>query len=838
MRYQVVKVIAALAVGSAAAQNAPVTSIPGYRSNYTVSLQQDGSVAIQRLRDGVTQATLPAAGPLEFQDALVFFDDSGVQGQVYRLYQAAFNRTPDASGLGFWIWAMGNGVSLPDVASGFYSSAEFQSSYGQLTDTQFLPLLYRNVLKRAPDQGGLDFWLKALQSGYARVAVLRDFSESAENRSNVAATIKAGVTYYPYGGTGYTAPLQTHNPPPTPASRNAAKVPTLAELVGSYVRLPFENDYHSGQLVQTGTGLVWKNKVGQTWTLTDDLRNGQLKLDSSSPYYGWDNANIVPVIVKGKVVAIRVIGELFLRDGVPLPADAVTAGQATEDLGLFGFMYHGVADVPEGFGYGFTQYMAMYPMVDHTLQRHQVGAGFFVIPDNLTYDKPLLPPDHSMRVGAPNAGPTWWRLFQSLEGGPGNWGNTQFPVRDPKFWIVGTPDGYAHGMNSPGWGFDNPQALSRDLMSIAQLSNRIVTPPDGFTFRSGTTGDFFGYGWMALPLTDARSGTVPVGNHSWTLFFNAANFRGPVVFWVPDAFARISKTWAPAIGRGLDARTGRVDDTLVEINQTSAFFNFDDTGTLYARHSRLLFPVDGDDVTWLTADRAHYAAGALFEPVRKWFAGGSVAPGTFDRTATYFDVYAHSGSDISMKGVKVNGLDDYFSVAVMKTPGGGQGFGLKWTVASTPGVLPEYFRKDASGWTPIAAADVPPETVLSLKDFSSPKRGTTYVSPDSGSTSWMSPAPAAGPYSTSLSDGSVVTYYWYKFIDQPSLQGFGWTAAEKARLQQRVELLHRNWAGTHEFMAPPTAGTLATLDAGLLVTPPAGLEIGYVPVVTRQEAVR
>jgi hypothetical protein len=150
-------------------------------------------------------------------------------------------------------------------------------------------------------------------------------------------------------------------------------------------------------------------------------------------------------------------------------------------------------------------------------------------------------------------------------------------------------------------------------------------------------------------------------------------------------------------------------------------------------------------------------------------------------------------------------------------------------------VFPEYFRKDAAGWTPVDAADVPPETVLSVKDFASPMREKTYYSPDSGADSWMSPAPAAGPYSANLSDGSVVTYYWYKFIDQPSLQGFGWSAAEKARLQQRVELLHRNWAGAHEFMAPPSAGTLATLDAGLLVTPPAGLEAGYVPVVTRQE---
>jgi hypothetical protein len=37
-------------------------------------------------------------------------------------------------------------------------------------------------------------------------------------------------------------------------------------------------------------------------------------------------------------------------------------------------------------------------------------------------------------------------------------------------------------------------------------------------------------------------------------------------------------------------------------------------------------------------------------------------------------------------------------------------------------------------------------------------------------------------------------------------------------------------------MAPLRRGSLATLDPALLVTPPKGLERGYVPIVTYQEA--
>jgi hypothetical protein len=35
-------------------------------------------------------------------------------------------------------------------------------------------------------------------------------------------------------------------------------------------------------------------------------------------------------------------------------------------------------------------------------------------------------------------------------------------------------------------------------------------------------------------------------------------------------------------------------------------------------------------------------------------------------------------------------------------------------------------------------------------------------------------------------------------------------------------------------MTPPTQGKLVALDPALLVTPPNGLEAGYVPIVTRQ----
>ncbi len=49
-----------------------------------------------------------------------------------------------------------------------------------------------------------------------------------------------------------------------------------------------------------------------------------------------------------------------------------------------------------------------------------------------------------------------------------------------------------------------------------------------------------------------------------------------------------------------------------------------------------------------------------------------------------------------------------------------------------------------------------------------------------------------------------------------------------------MELLHRHWKKDREYLPAPTVGALADLDPAVLVSPPQWLEVGYVPIVTRQ----
>ena len=107
-----------------------------------------------------------------------------VSGVVFRLYNAAFARLPDANGLENWINGNSSGgMTYATSAQEFSSSQEFKNRYGaNTTDTQYITTLYNNVLERSPDKAGLANYQNLLANGKERGALLLDFSESPENR--------------------------------------------------------------------------------------------------------------------------------------------------------------------------------------------------------------------------------------------------------------------------------------------------------------------------------------------------------------------------------------------------------------------------------------------------------------------------------------------------------------------------------------------------------------------------------------------------------------------------------------------------------------------------------
>ncbi|MFZ6641120.1 DUF4214 domain-containing protein [Undibacterium sp. TC4M20W] len=137
---------------------------------------------------------------LQFADMSVALDINSTAGVAYRIYQAAFNRTPDLPGLGYWIGQMDKGSSLNQVAASFVISAEFKQLYGaNISDNAFLTALYSNVLHRTPDQAGFDYWNGQVSKGMTRADILASFSESTENQVQVVAKIQNGIDFIPFG---------------------------------------------------------------------------------------------------------------------------------------------------------------------------------------------------------------------------------------------------------------------------------------------------------------------------------------------------------------------------------------------------------------------------------------------------------------------------------------------------------------------------------------------------------------------------------------------------------------------------------------------------------------
>ena len=101
-------------------------------------------------------------------------------------------------------------------------------------------------------------------------------------------------------------------------------------------------------------------------------------------------------------------------------------------------------------------------------------------------------------------------------------------------------------------------------------------------------------------------------------------------------------------------------------------------------------------------------------------------------------------------------------------------------------------------------------------------------------------------YTATLDDGSKVDYRWYRFKDQPTFITLKkefpdiYTADYLNALQEKIEHMHSNWQNNIDFLSRPASAksydvNLVEIDNGLIMEPPAGKEIGWVPIAVSVE---
>jgi hypothetical protein len=98
------------------------------------------------------------------------------QEWLYALYADLLGRAPDPGGLAYWIGQLTSGQSLQTVANGFLDSQEYC--------TKIVTGFYQQFLNRAPDAGGLAGWVSTLEKGTALQQIILGFCNSAEYLNN------------------------------------------------------------------------------------------------------------------------------------------------------------------------------------------------------------------------------------------------------------------------------------------------------------------------------------------------------------------------------------------------------------------------------------------------------------------------------------------------------------------------------------------------------------------------------------------------------------------------------------------------------------------------------
>ncbi|MGJ7914375.1 DUF4214 domain-containing protein [Massilia sp. LXY-6] len=172
----------------------------GAKSAYTLTHNSDGSWDVSNNADHSVNH-LVNVERLQFADTTLALDvgKGELAGEIYRLYQAAFGRTPDQPGLSYWLNVLDRGASLHEIASGFVTSNEFRLLYGtNPSNADLVNAMYYNILHRAPDAGGASYWVDGMNHGLSADGLIAAFSESPENIARAATIIGQGFDYKPY----------------------------------------------------------------------------------------------------------------------------------------------------------------------------------------------------------------------------------------------------------------------------------------------------------------------------------------------------------------------------------------------------------------------------------------------------------------------------------------------------------------------------------------------------------------------------------------------------------------------------------------------------------------
>lgn len=102
-----------------------------------------------------------------------------IRSFVNRMYTVALNRPADNSGAAYWTQQLlGGAKDGAAVAKGFVLSMEMERR--NLSNSQYVDMLYKTFFDRAADASGKAYWMNLLENGVSRAYVFKGFCHSQE----------------------------------------------------------------------------------------------------------------------------------------------------------------------------------------------------------------------------------------------------------------------------------------------------------------------------------------------------------------------------------------------------------------------------------------------------------------------------------------------------------------------------------------------------------------------------------------------------------------------------------------------------------------------------------
>jgi hypothetical protein len=150
--------IAIFSANYSAVETRYITSAFTVRGN-TSTIGTDTLTSVENIQ--LSDATIETAW-FSKTDALT----ASQSDSLVELYIASFNRAPDAIGLNYWGGRLYDGMTLPEIAKSFFVQPETVAAYPSSMATRtFVTTVYNNVLSRAPDTDGLNYWVREIDTG-------------------------------------------------------------------------------------------------------------------------------------------------------------------------------------------------------------------------------------------------------------------------------------------------------------------------------------------------------------------------------------------------------------------------------------------------------------------------------------------------------------------------------------------------------------------------------------------------------------------------------------------------------------------------------------------------